>query len=177
MAPITSSQGILLVTPANAKSAETIANEEPPAFLFTHGTSTNPATGSQTRPSIFLSVIANASALCCGVPPAVSTTAAEAIAPAEPTSAWQPPVAPAINALLATIIPKAPDVNKKLIISSRVGFNCSFTANKTPGTQPALPAVGVAQIMPIAAFTSFVPIALLTASNKIEPDNGVFSFI
>src|SRR5699024_1302971 len=87
IAPMTSSQVILLVTPSNAMSAETIANDEPPAFRFTHGTSTSPATGSQTRPSIFFNVIAKASADCCGVPPAISTIAAEAIAPAEPTSA------------------------------------------------------------------------------------------
>src|SRR5699024_9790766 len=87
IAPITSSQGIRLVTPAKDISADIIANVEPPALRFTHGTSTRPATGSQTKPSIFFSVIANASADCCGVPPAISTIAAEAIAPAEPTSA------------------------------------------------------------------------------------------
>src|SRR5699024_11102589 len=96
--------------------------------------------------------------------------AAAAMAPAEPTSAWQPPVAPEIKALFATTIPNAPVVNKKRSMSSRDAFNLSFTENKTPGTQPALPAVGVAQIIPIAAFTSLVPIALLTASNKIGPD-------
>src|SRR5699024_513409 len=62
IAPITSSQGIRLVTPASAKSADIIARVDPPAFLFTQGTSTSPATGSQTRPSIFFKVRANASA-------------------------------------------------------------------------------------------------------------------
>src|SRR5699024_4073106 len=75
-----------------------------------------------------------------------------------------------IEALFATTKPKAPDVNKKLIICSRVGFNLFFTANKTPGTIPAAPAVGVAQIVPIAALTSFVATALLTASNNKCPD-------
>src|SRR5699024_4171084 len=112
IAPITSSQGIRLVTPAKDISADIIANVEPPALRFTQGTSTRPATGSQTRPSMFFSVIAKASDDCCGVPPAISTIAAEAIAPAEPTSAWQPPEAPAINALFATTHPNAPAVNK-----------------------------------------------------------------
>src|SRR5699024_1465001 len=109
---MTSSQGIRLVTPASAISAETIANDEPAAFRFTQETSTSPATGSQTRPSIFFNVMAKASADCCGVPPAISTIAAEAMAPAEPTSAWQPPAAPEIKALLATTNPNAPAVNK-----------------------------------------------------------------
>src|SRR5699024_276667 len=134
-------------------------------------------TGSQTSPSMFFKVIANASADCCGVPPAISTTAAEAMAPAEPTSAWHPPAAPDIIALLATTKPKAPEVNKNRTISSLVGFNCSFTAKRTPGTQPALPAVGVAQITPIAALTSFVAIVLLAASSKIGPASGVLFFM
>src|SRR5690606_16618887 len=126
--------GIRLVTPAKARSAETIAKEEPAALRLTHGTSTSPATGSQTSPNIFFNVIANASEHCCGDPPAISTIAAAAIAPAEPTSAWQPPAAPEIKALLATTRPKAPEVNKYRIICSRVGFNCSLTANNVPGT-------------------------------------------
>src|SRR5699024_763588 len=77
---ITSSHGMRLVTPASDMSADTRAREDPPAFRFTQGTSTKPATGSQTRPSIFFNVIAKASDDCCGVPPAISTMAAEAIA-------------------------------------------------------------------------------------------------
>src|SRR5699024_1203931 len=49
------------------------------------------------------------------------------------------------------------------------------------GTTPAEPAVGVAQILPIAAFTSFVATALLTASNNVAPDKDLpvfkYSFI
>src|SRR5699024_12513253 len=90
IAPITSSQGIRLVTPASAKSADIIARGDPPAFLFTQGTSTSPATGSQTRTSIFFKVRANASADRAGLPPAITTIAADAIAPAEPTSASHP---------------------------------------------------------------------------------------
>ncbi|MNH35633.1 hypothetical protein D3C79_963370 [compost metagenome] len=44
-----------------------------------------------------------------------------------------------------------------------------FTAKSVPGTTPAEPAVGVAHIVPIAAFTSFVATALLTASNNKSP--------
>ncbi|CPN78810.1 Uncharacterised protein [Staphylococcus aureus] len=64
-------------------------------------------------------------------------------------------------------------MNKKLIISSRDGFNFFFNANNTPGATPAEPAVGVAHILPIAAFTSFVATALLTASIIKSPDNDL----
>src|SRR5699024_6060104 len=112
IAPITSSHGMRLVTPASDMSADTMAREDPPAFRFTQGTSTKPATGSQTRPSIFFNVIAKASDDCCGVPPAISTMAAEAIALADPTSAWHPPAAPEMKELFATTKPNAPAVNK-----------------------------------------------------------------
>ncbi len=61
-------------------------------------------------------------------------------------------------------------MNRKSIICSRVGFNLFFTAKSVPGTTPADPAVGVAQMVPIAAFTSFVATALLTASSNNSPD-------
>lgn len=137
MAIITSSAGILLLMPAKAISAATTADEAPTPFRFTQGTSTSPATGSHTNPSIFLSAIAIASADCCGVPPAISTTAAAAIPVADPTSAWQPPAAPAMKALFAITNPNAPAVNRNSSICSRVGFSFSLTANKTPGTTPA----------------------------------------
>src|SRR5699024_7161650 len=173
IASITSSVGILEVTPAKAISAETIAFDAPAAFLFTQGTSTKPATGSHTKPSIFFKQIAKASDDCCGVPPASSTVAPAAIAAAEPTSAWQPPAAPEIDALFATTKPNAPDVSKKFSISFREGSRRGFKPNNTPGTTPADPAVGVAQILPIAAFTSFVATALLTASNNVLPANDL----
>ncbi len=87
IAPITSSHGIRLVTPASAISAATRELDAPIALRLTQGTSTKPATGSQTRPSMFFNVMANASEHCCGVPPAISTIAAAAIPAAEPTSA------------------------------------------------------------------------------------------
>src|SRR5699024_8693684 len=95
------------------------------------------------------------------------------IAAAEPTSAWQPPAAPEIDALFATTKPNAPDVSKKFSISFREGSRRGFKPNNTPGTTPADPAVGVAQILPIAAFTSFVATALLTASNNVLPANDL----
>src|SRR5699024_1777640 len=62
IAPITSSHGIRLVTPASAKSADRIARVDLPAFLFTQDKTTSPATGSQTTRSILSKVRANASA-------------------------------------------------------------------------------------------------------------------
>ena len=87
IASSTSSAGILLFIPANAKSAAISAVEAPAAFLFTQGTSTNPATGSHTRPSIFFNAMANAWAHISASPPIASTIAAAAIALAEPISA------------------------------------------------------------------------------------------
>ncbi len=51
------------------------------------GISTRPATGSHTRPRTFLKAMAMASSSCLGVPPAISTMAAAAMAEAEPHSA------------------------------------------------------------------------------------------
>ncbi len=61
---------------------------------------------------MFFIEMAKASEHCCGEPPDISTMAAAAIAAAEPTSAWHPPAAPEIDALLATTNPNAPEVNK-----------------------------------------------------------------
>ena len=87
MASNTSSAGIRLLIPASAMSAAIIAIDAPAALRFTQGTSTNPATGSQTRPSIFFKAIAKACALVSASPPIASTIAAAAIALAEPISA------------------------------------------------------------------------------------------
>src|SRR5699024_601758 len=156
IASTTSSAGILDSMPASAMSAAVRALLAPAALRFTHGTSTRPATGSQTRPSIFLSAMAKPCALIAGVPPAISTRAAAAIALALPTSAWQPPAAPEMFALFATTKPNAPEVNRNLIMSSRDTPCFSFMANNTPGTTPPHPAAVAAQTSPIAAFTSLV---------------------
>ena len=84
---MTSSAGILLTKPASAISALVKALTEPITFRLTQGTSTNPATGSQTKPNKLDIAIAKASEDCCGVPPAASTAAAAPIAEALPTSA------------------------------------------------------------------------------------------
>ena len=59
----------------------------PITFLFTQGTSTSPATGSQTRPKRLFKAKAQALALCSIVPPLKYTSVALAIADAEPISA------------------------------------------------------------------------------------------
>ena len=56
-------------------------------FLPRHGTSTRPATGSQIRPSMLCSAMDEAATDCASVPPASVTSAAAAMAAAEPPSA------------------------------------------------------------------------------------------
>src|SRR5690606_34791560 len=75
IASITSSVGITLRTRARAMSAATMAMAAPIALRLTQGASTNVATGSHTRPSMFFQAMATASADMEGVPPAISTTA------------------------------------------------------------------------------------------------------
>ena len=87
MASTTSSAGILFTIPAKAISAAINALPAPTVFRLTQGISTNPATGSQTKPNKFPKAIAKASEDWRGVPPAASTAAAAAIAEALPTSA------------------------------------------------------------------------------------------
>ena len=57
-----------------------------------------------------------------------------------------------------------------------MGSRRGFKPNNTPGTTPAEPAVGVAQIFPIAAWTSFVANAFLTESTMVAPDIDVAVF-
>src|SRR5690606_15040050 len=175
IASITSSVGITLRTPARAMSAATMAMAAPIALRLTQGASTNVATGSHTRPSMFFKAMATASADMEGVPPAISTTAAAAIPVAEPTSAWQPPAAPEINALLAITYPMAPPTNRARTICSRLLPKRSAAANTQPGRMPQEPAVGVATIVPIAAFTSEVAVALATASRTWLPESRTFA--
>ena len=68
------------------------------------------------------------------------------------------------------IIPIPPAVNKKRSIWSSVNFRRSLRANKIPGRVPEEPAVGVAQITPMAALTSLVAIAPSTAAIMASPD-------
>ncbi|KRL24095.1 hypothetical protein FC37_GL000683 [Lactobacillus gallinarum DSM 10532 = JCM 2011] len=170
MASIHSSAGITLVHPASAMSAEIKALPAPIAFLLTQGTSTKPAIGSQTRPSKLDIAIDIACALCSALPLAASTAAAAPMADALPTSAWQPPVAPAISALLAITRPNPPAVKRKRIICSSVKLSRFSNKNKTPGKIPEEPAVGVAQMTPIAALTSLVATAFCTAVMIVSPE-------
>ena len=90
----TSSNGTILVIPANAMSALIIAFVTPIAFLNVHGYSTSPAIGSHTSPNTCR--IANDAPwnTCSMEPPLKNIIAPAAIAAAEPVSAWQPPSAP-----------------------------------------------------------------------------------
>ena len=84
----------MLVIPERAISAEARATADEVALRLTHGTSTKPATGSHTSP--IKPFIAKAAALMQvkGEPPPICASPAEAIAAADPHSAWQPPSAP-----------------------------------------------------------------------------------
>jgi len=84
---MTSSTGMRLVMPATAMFAALTALTAPMTLRLTHGTSTSPATGSQTSPSRFASAMAYASAHCCAVPPRICVSAAAAMALAVPISA------------------------------------------------------------------------------------------
>ena len=159
MAPITSSQGTLVSMPARASSAASSALEAPAALRLMQGTSTRPANGSQARPSMFFSARAMAWAACSGLPPAISVTAEAAMALAEPISAWQPPAAPEMPARLAITKPTAPAVNRWRTTTSSGSPIFSWMASITPGRTPEEPAVGVAQMRPMAAFTSLVAMA------------------
>ncbi len=123
------------------------------------GTSTSPARGSHTRPSRFFSAIASAWADCSACPPISATRAAAAMPLAVPTSAWQPPAAPEMTALLAMTRPIAPAQNSAFTTSSSLAPSCSWADSSTPGSTPQEPAVGVAQMRPMAALTSLLETA------------------
>ena len=86
--------------PLRASSAAVSATAAPAAFLPWQGHSTRPPRGSHTRPSRFMRTDEAALRHCFAVPPMSSTAAEAAIAEATPTSAWQPPTAPATVAFL-----------------------------------------------------------------------------
>ena len=72
---------------ASAMLAQETAFTAPTTLRLMQGTSTRPATGSQTRPSRLPSAMAAAAAHCSGVPPFRLHRAAAAMALAAPTSA------------------------------------------------------------------------------------------
>ena len=98
IAAMTSSTGMTDRMPAIVISAAVMATTVAKPLRLTHGTSTRPATGSQTSPMRFLMASAAPLPIIAGVPPASSTSAAAAMPAAVPHSAWQPPAAPAIEA-------------------------------------------------------------------------------
>ena len=87
MASMTSSQGMTPLMPHRAMSAQLMAFTAPMTLRFTQGASTSPATGSHTRPITFCRAMAQAAAICAPSPPMAYTSAAAAIAEAEPISA------------------------------------------------------------------------------------------
>ena len=75
-------------------------------------------------------------------------------------------------ALLAIARPKAPATNRNSTCCSCVKPNVLIAEVKTPGKHPAEPAVGVAQIRPIWALTSFTATASRAAPKIISPDKA-----
>ena len=95
------------------------------------------------------------------------------MAEAEPTSAWQPPSAPEIEALFAMTSPKAPAAKRKSSCSSWLRSNFWIAAVRTAGRQPALPAVGVAQTKPIFALCSLTAMAFRAADRMVKSDKAL----
>ena len=136
--------------PARASSAAVKAPVTPEAFRLIQGISTRPATGSHTRPRMFFRAMATAEPTISGVPPASSTIVADA----EPHSAWQPPLAPAREALLAITIPMAEAVKRDITHCFSDRCFSSSIVRTAAGRIPQLPAVGAATIRPMEAFSS-----------------------
>ena len=112
------------------------------------GISQAPWTGSQTEPMEFWRAMAAASQACRAEPPAISTTAAAAMAPATPISTWQPAVSAANPQRRAAISPTAEAANRARDIRSGPSALSSASVVRTPGRTPADPPVGAAQTMP-----------------------------
>ena len=85
-------------SPWSASRAAETAVDDAIALRSMQGTCTSPPTGSQVRPRWCSIAISAAFSTWCGVPPRTAQSAPAAIAHAEPTSAWQPPSAPEIDA-------------------------------------------------------------------------------
>ena len=169
MAQITSSAGMALPMPARLSSAATKAPATPAALRLMQGISTRPATGSHTRPRIFFSAMATASATCRGVPPQSSVMAAAAMAAALPHSAWQPPWAPATLALFVITMPTALAVNRAITQAWRAQPRSCCMVKRAAGKMPQLPAVGAATTRPMAAFHSLTASARYKAPPSTPP--------
>ena len=156
IASMTSSAGICPTTPASAMSAADTAFTAPITLRLMQGSSTSPATGSQTRPSRLVSAIANASAQASAVPPFRSVRAAAAMPLAAPTSAWQPPSAPASVARAATTWPNPAATYKARQTASSSAAPDRHSGSSTAGSTPQLPAVGAATMRFMQALHSAV---------------------
>ena len=108
MASTISSKGIGWAMPERDSWAQVKALAVPMAFLLWQGDSTNPAMGSQTRPSRLDMAMDAADRHCAGVPPRSSVSALAAMAEAAPTSAWHPASAPDTEAFRISRYPTAP---------------------------------------------------------------------
>ena len=104
---------------------------------------------------------------CAGVPPKSSHAALAAMALAAPTSAWQPPSAPATVAFLVIKYPIAAAFAKALMSSSSLNPCSSCAAKSIAGTTPEEPAVGAATMRPIDAFVSSTAMAYVVARASI----------
>ena len=164
MACTTWSNGTRLATPESASCADEKAAATPMAFLAWQGTSTSPPTGSHTSPSRFDMASDAAVRACSGEPPMSWAHAAAAMAAALPTSAWQPPSAPATHAPVWMFSPMAAAQKSASSTSASGAPRWSARASTQPGTTPAEPAVGAATITPMAADRSSTAIARATAS-------------
>ena len=89
--------------------------------------------------------------------------AAAAMAAAEPTSAWQPPSAPATLALRESSMPTAAAHQSACWTSFSPVPRASPAEMTHPGTTPEEPAVGAATMTPMVAFCSRTAMARVTA--------------
>ena len=91
------------------------------------------------------------------------------MAAALPHSAWQPPWAPARQALRAMTMPTALAVNSAMTQARREQpFSCSIVS-RAAGRMPQLPAVGAATMRPMAAFSSLTASARVSAPPSTGP--------
>ena len=163
MASAASSKGTGALMPASESCVAVNAQATPMAFRFWQGTSTRPPMGSHARPSRLPRAMEEALSACSGVPPSICASAAAAMAAAEPTSAWQPPSAPATLALRESSMPTAAAHQSACWMSFSPVPRASPAEMTHPGTTPEEPAVGAATMTPMVAFCSRTAMARVTA--------------
>ena len=94
-----------------------------------------------------------------------------------PTSAWQPPSAPATQAEVVRLSPMAAAQKSASMMVSSLASRCSASAKTHPGTMPEEPAVGAATMTPMDALRSSTAMALAVAAVWTSPkrERRVFS--